>query len=89
MQCFVYRSKQKTGTYLILPEQTDDISHLPDSLVKVFGTPQFSFEFELTGERKLMRISSDELREKLEQQGFYLQLPPGERLSRPSMYYSP
>lgn len=89
MQCFVYRSRQKQGTYLILPEQVDNIDHLPDSLTKVFGSPEFSFEFMLSPERQLMRIDAPTLQKALNEQGFYLQLPPGEKLSRPSMYYSP
>lgn len=74
MQCFVYRSPRKPETFLFVPEK-GDFSGLPEGLLKVFGEPEFSFEFLLTPERKLVNADAAEIMERVEEQGFYLQLP--------------
>ena len=46
MQCYVYRSRRKPGSFLFLPIK-DEFNRVPETLLKIFGTPEFSFEFEL------------------------------------------
>lgn len=77
MQCFVYRSKRKQNTYLFLPEQ-DNFSAIPESLLKLFGQAEFSFEFELHAERKLTLADAGEVLRNLDENGYFLQLPPGD-----------
>ena len=77
MQCFVYRSSRKKGTYLFLPER-DNFSKVPESLLKLFGNAEFSFEFTLDSERKLVLAEASEVRRNIEDNGFFLQLPPGD-----------
>lgn len=77
MQCYIYRSQRKKGAYLFLTER-DDFSRVPDGLMRLFGTAQFSFEFELNPEKPLAQGSSVEVLRHLEEHGFYLQLPPSE-----------
>lgn len=77
MQCYVYRSRRKQQTYLFLPKR-DDFSQVPASLLKLFGDAEFSFEFELSAERKMILAEASEVKRNIQENGFYLQLPPGD-----------
>lgn len=77
MQCYVYRSKRKQQTYLFLPAQ-DEFSGVPESLLQLFGETEFSFEFELTAGRKLMLADATEVLRNINENGYFLQLPPGD-----------
>ncbi len=79
MQCFVYRSKRKQQTYLFLPEQ-NNFTEVPESLVTLFGEAEFSFEFELTAERKLVMADAAEVLRNISENGYFLQLPPGDEM---------
>jgi len=73
MLCHIYRSSKKLDTYLYLVDK-DDFTVIPQDLLRVFGEPEFSFSFDLTGERKLAKEDSAEVLENLENQGYHLQL---------------
>lgn len=77
MQCYVYRSRRKQQTYLFLPKR-DDFTQVPPSLLKLFGEAEFSFEFELSSARKMVSAEASEVKRNIQENGFYLQLPPGE-----------
>jgi len=77
MKCYVYRSKRKPGTYIYLPEQ-DDWSAIPDTVLKLLGITELVMELELTAEKQLARATGADVIEAFDQQGFYLQLPPGD-----------
>lgn len=77
MQCYVYRSRRKLQTYLILPDR-DNFDPIPASLKKLFGEPEFSFEFDLSTQQKLAQVDPEEVARNLRENGFYLQLPPGD-----------
>ena len=79
MQCYVYRSKRKQKTYLFIPRQ-GDFSEVPESLVKLFGEAEFSFDFELTATRKLVMADAAEVLRNINENGFFLQLPPGDEM---------
>ena len=74
MKCFVYRSLKRPGSSLFVAEK-GEFSELPEALLNLFGQPEFSFEFLLTSERTLQIGDAQEILEKIEEQGFYLQLP--------------
>ncbi|MBJ6611512.1 MAG: YcgL domain-containing protein [Candidatus Thiothrix moscowensis] len=81
MQCHVYRSRRKPGSFLLLPEK-GVFTRVPASLLKIFGEPEFSFEFDLTPERNLMlKAEASEVMRVIRENGFFLQLPPNEDLS--------
>lgn len=81
MQCYVYRSRRKPGSFLFLPEK-DAFGQVPEVLMKIFGEPEFSFEFDLTPERTLMlKAEAREVMRVIGENGFFLQLPPNEDLS--------
>jgi uncharacterized protein YcgL (UPF0745 family) len=73
MLCHIYRSNRKLDTYLYLVDK-DDFSIIPEDLLSIFGPPEFSFSFDLTGERELAREDAGEVLENLENQGYHLQL---------------
>lgn len=73
MLCHIYRSNLKLDTYLYLAVR-DDFSAIPAELLRVFGTPEYSFSFQLAAERKLAREDSIEVLANLKKQGFHLQL---------------
>jgi hypothetical protein len=73
MLCHIYRSSRKPDTYLYLVDK-DDFSIIPADLLRVFGDPEFSFSFDLTQERELVREDAAEVLENLENQSYHLQL---------------
>lgn len=80
MQCFVYRSRRKPGSFLLIPEK-DAFTEVPETLMRIFGEPEFSFDFELEPERKLaLRAEASEVLRLITENGFFLQLPPGQEL---------
>ncbi len=80
MKCFVFRSNRKQGIYLYLPDK-DDWSAIPDNVVKLLGTTELVIELELAADRQLARTTGAEVICAIEQQGFYLQLPPGNQVT--------
>ena len=75
MNCCIYRSKKKQGSYLYITEK-NNFDQVPDELMKLFGKPEFSFEFELDENRKLANADAKEVIKHLQENGFFLQLPP-------------
>ncbi len=78
MQCYVYRSKHRYQTYLLLPRE-GDFSEVPEPLIKLFGEAEFSFQFELTETRQLVLADAAEVLQHINDNGFFLQLPPGDK----------
>jgi len=75
MLCTVYRSERKFETYLYMGDETE-WSDIPEELQRLF-TPQVKvMTLKLTDDRKLARLSGEELRNHLSEQGYYLQVPP-------------
>ena len=75
MNCFVYRSQKKSGMYLYLTEK-DEFEDVPDSLIKLLGELTFSFEFNLSEDRKLVREEAKEVIRIMKESGYFLQMPP-------------
>ena len=75
MNCFVYRSNTKPGMYLYLVEK-DDFSDVPESLMKLLGAVVYSFEFDLSKDRKLVKAESLKVIRNMEEKGYFLQMPP-------------
>lgn len=79
IRCFVYRSRKKEGLYLFVMAE-DDFSRVPAAVMSYFGEPERSMELELTPDRPLARADAAEVIAKLEENGFYIQLPPPDPL---------
>ncbi|MBE5202131.1 YcgL domain-containing protein [Pectobacterium quasiaquaticum] len=75
MFCVIYRSAKRDQTYLYV-EKKDDFSRVPEELMKSFGTPQLSMLLPLDGRKKLANADIEKVKFALQEQGFYLQVPP-------------
>ena len=75
MNCFVYRSAKKQGMYLYLVEK-DNFDSVPESLLKMLGEVNFSFEFDLSKSKKLVRAEANEVLRLMDENGYFLQMPP-------------
>ena len=75
MDCFVYRSNKKQGMFLYL-DNKDNFDCVPESLLKLLGDISFSFEFDLSTERKLVKAETSEVIRIINENGYFLQMPP-------------
>lgn len=75
MLCAVYRSAKKDQTFLFI-KQRDNFSDVPDALMSMFGTPTLVTIINLATKDKLALADIVTVKEKLVDQGYYLQLPP-------------
>ncbi|MDC9728398.1 MAG: YcgL domain-containing protein [Methyloprofundus sp.] len=75
MQCFIYRSNKKSELYVYLAKQ-DDFSTIPADLFKSIGQPEYVMELEITPDRQLARENAVDILKGIEDNGFYIQMPP-------------
>jgi len=75
MLCYVYKSLKKSDTYLFLKDK-DGYADVPEALQNMLGKLELVMEVDLAERKKLAYADSKQVCEQLEQQGFYLQLPP-------------
>ena len=75
MNCYVYRSNKKPGMYLYLVEK-DNFDEVPESLLKLLGEVIYSFEFDLSKDRKLAKAEAAEVLRIMNESGYFLQMPP-------------
>ncbi|MDH2998460.1 hypothetical protein A1D22_10655 [Pasteurellaceae bacterium LFhippo2] len=75
MLCAIYKSSKKEGMYLYVAKR-DQFDAVPEALRQIFGKPQFVMLFNLAGEKQLNRSENKEVLQKIESEGFYLQMPP-------------
>ena len=78
MNCIVYRSEARAQTYLYLC-RVEDIESLPDGLRVRLGRLTEVMRLELNAERTLARADVGVVMTRLAEQGWYLQLPPGDQ----------
>ncbi|GAA4899145.1 YcgL domain-containing protein [Ferrimonas pelagia] len=75
MICAVYKSSKKADTYLFVTRR-DDFSKVPETLMAIFGVPQFVMIVPLSKLSKLGQSDLPKVEAALTEQGFFLQLPP-------------
>ncbi|GAA4353540.1 YcgL domain-containing protein [Kangiella taiwanensis] len=75
MMCSVYKSAKKPDTYLYVPYDSD-FDDLPEGLTSVWGEPELVMHIDLGQRDKLALVDITELKEKLTEDGYYLQMPP-------------
>lgn len=61
--------------YLYLTEK-DDFSKVPESLMQLLGDLDYSFEFDLSKDRKLVKAEALEVLRIMAENGYFLQMPP-------------
>ncbi len=69
--------------YLYLSAE-DAFDVLSDELLSSFGTPEFVLSLELNTTRKLARVETSKVITALQQDGYFLQLPPD---LKPHLYF--
>ena len=74
-QVRVYRSSRRQDVYLFV-DIRDDLGRVPEVLMKQFGRPVEVMELALHTERKLARADAQAVLERIDSEGFYLQMPP-------------
>ena len=79
--CPIYRSPKKEGMYLYVPKSSG-FEDVPEPLLKQMGTPGHVMDLLLTPDRKLARVDVIDVLQGLAEKGFYLQMPPGELVTR-------
>lgn len=75
MICVIYRSAKRDSTYLYV-EKKGDFSRVPPELMKSFGEPCLVMLLPLDGSKKLVNADGKKVKQALDEQGYYLQLPP-------------
>jgi len=73
--CDVYKTKKKDEAYLYVSRK-DALTRVPDALIEQCGKPELAMTMILTPEKKLARADIDKVLQALDEQGFYLQMPP-------------
>ncbi len=73
--CQIYRSPKTEGMYLYV-KKSEGLERVPEELLQRFGKPEPAMVLALAPERKLARVSAAAVLEKLEDSGYFLQLPP-------------
>ncbi|UCE89571.1 MAG: YcgL domain-containing protein [Pseudomonadota bacterium] len=79
MQCIVYRSAKKDETYLYVrvgPDGAAELACVPETLREMLGQLDQAMELELHVGRNLARADVNAVIAALQDQGYYLQLPP-------------
>ena len=75
MLCAIYKSAKKEHTYLFVKTR-DDFSSVPEPLMATFGTPTLVTLINLATKDKLAFADLAKVKTNLNEQGYYLQLPP-------------
>jgi len=77
MQCVVYKGDRRAGSYLYVKIK-DDFTQVPESLLTMLGELTFVMQVDLASRDKLAYADIKEVCRLLDEQGFFLQMPPGE-----------
>lgn len=75
LMCDIFKSEKKTELYLYVKHQ-DGFERVPEELLQQFGEPVKVMTLVLTPEKKLARADAAKVIAMLDEQGYYLQLPP-------------
>lgn len=73
--CSIYRNPRVEGMYLYV-DKKEDLARVPDVLLAKFGKLDLGMTLLLHPERKLARADVNKVMDAIQQQGFYLQMPP-------------
>lgn len=75
IHCAVYKSSRKPDTYLYI-ERQDDFSRVPEALLSMLGPLAWVMDLELDVQRRLARADVEQVMAQLDDQGYFLQMPP-------------
>lgn len=77
MLCAVYKTNKKSGMYLYVPKK-GHFEDVPEALMSRFGVPELVTIIALEKRERLGGVDKEKLIDALNEQGFYLQMPPKE-----------
>ena len=77
IKCNVYKSERKANTYLYLKADVKQ-DELPEGLTELLGKLTQFLSLALHPDSKLAQANIAEVLNSLQEQGYYLQMPPGE-----------
>ena len=77
IKCGVYRCARKADTYLYLKSGMQ-IEDLPEGLLSLLGELTHFLSLDLNQTSKLAQVSTENVLEALNDQGYFLQMPPGD-----------
>jgi uncharacterized protein YcgL (UPF0745 family) len=75
MRCSIFRSDTKHFHYIYVAEGKD-FSELPAALRQQFGPSEPVMELDLDQVKRLAHADKEQVLKRLQEQGYYLQLPP-------------
>ena len=73
--CWIYKGVKRDEMYLYV-DREDDFERVPPALLSAMGDLELVMRLELNPNRQLARADVQRVIEELNQQGFYLQMPP-------------
>ncbi len=73
--CEIYRCSKKEGMYIYI-DKRDGLEKLPDTLKQRTGRMELAMTLMITPDKKLARAKAEDVLLAIENQGFYLQMPP-------------
>lgn len=79
MKCVIYKGERKRDTYLYV-EREDDFARVPSALLSMLGNLKRVMALDLVDGRTLAQADVEQVRKLLREQGYYLQMPPGDRV---------
>jgi len=77
MQCVIYKGASKLGSYLYVKAK-DDFAEVPEALLAMLGELELVMHLDLASRDKLGYADIEEVSQQLGEQGYFLQMPPGE-----------
>jgi len=77
MKCTVYKSIRKFDHYLFVAAE-ESLSRVPNQLLDMLGRMERLMELDLDVNRKLARADASNVIQNLNDNGYYLQLPPAD-----------
>ncbi|MEM8594480.1 MAG: YcgL domain-containing protein [Pseudomonadota bacterium] len=81
MICQVYRSARHEGMYLYVERRAtsqDELRDVPEALMSRFGRADKALLLVLDDDKQLANLSAAQVKESIQEMGFYLQMPPGQ-----------
>lgn len=76
----IFKSHKKEEMYLYV-EQKNGLKSVPDDLLATFGQTESVMVLLLTKDKKLARVTASDVLAAIEDQGYFLQMPPPEALA--------
>ncbi|WP_447928573.1 YcgL domain-containing protein [Vreelandella sp. EE27] len=73
--CEIFKSSRKEEMYLYV-DKRQGLEPVPEALLATFGKPVAVLTMILTADKKLARVATQDVIAAIEEQGFYLQMPP-------------